>query len=297
MVSAAPAATVEIRSTIVGNMKSSNPSIFSVLLATLFWSAAPHANAEADTDALVRPQPDHVGNSIQRYVEESRLAPGVVVGVIHDGRRAIYSYGDSGRESLALDQDTQFEIGSISKVFTGLLLAEMALNGEVDYGATVAELAPDGYSFGERVGAITLEQLATHTSGIPRLAMDPGPLIRGLFTADPYAGSTPEEIFQSVAFLGDDRLGAQGEFAYSNLGYGLLAQLLAEAAGQDFAALLTERVLVPLQLDSGSWPGRGLSVEAGAGLQSGSGGTALESRCLPWGGRSDREREPATGFH
>ncbi len=205
--------------------------------------------AAVQADTLIIPQPDQVREAMREYVDESKLAPGVVVGLIDNGRRAVYSYGISGRDELALDQDTLFEIGSISKVFTGLLLAEMALNGEVDYSDTVAELAPDEYSFSERVGAITLEQLVAHTSGLPRLAMDPGPVMRGLFTDDPYAGSTPEEIFQSVAFLSDDRLSAEGAFAYSNLGYGLLSQLLAGVSGQDFDTLLTERVLVPLQLD------------------------------------------------
>jgi CubicO group peptidase (beta-lactamase class C family) len=199
-------------------------------------------------ESLVVPRPEQVRSTLQQYVDESKMAPGAVIGVIQSGRREIYSYGDSGRERVTLGQETLFEIGSISKVFTGLLLAEMVLNEELNYSDTVAELAPEGYSFSERVGTITLEQLVTHTSGLPRVAIDPGPIMRGLFTADPYAGSTPDEIFKSVAFLSDDRLSAQGEFAYSNLGYGLLGQLLAEEAGQEIDALLTDRVLLPLGL-------------------------------------------------
>jgi CubicO group peptidase (beta-lactamase class C family) len=225
-----------------------------VLLLALWVSSA---GARAHAGQLVVPQAEQVRQAMEQYVEDSRLARGVVVGVVQDGRRAIYSHGTSGRTELELSGDTLFEIGSISKVFTGLLLAEMVLAGDVRYSDTVAELAPEQYTFAEGVGSITLQELATHTSGLPRLAMDAGPLLRGLFASDPYAGSTPDEIFRSVASLSDAQLQPKGVLAYSNLGYGLLGQLLAVAAGQDYESLLTERVLVPLQIgDMAFGPGQ-----------------------------------------
>lgn len=211
------------------------------------WASMVGAAAQAEQ--LVIPQAEQVQGAMERYVEESRQAPGVVVGVIQDGRRAVYHHGSSGRSGLALGGETLFEIGSISKVFTGLLLAEMVLSGEVRYDDTLAALAPEQHTFTERVGSITLEELVTHTSGLPRLPLDAGPFMRAVFSSDPYAGSTADEIFQSVAALSDDQLGPRGEFSYSNLGYGLLGQLLAVAAEQDYDRLLTQRVLKPLQLD------------------------------------------------
>ncbi len=204
----------------------------------------------AVADELVIPEPAQVQAAIEHYVDETKQAPGVVVGMVYRDRRELFSYGDSGRDDVRLDGDSQFEIGSIGKVFTGLLLAEMVLRGEVDYDETVAELAPQQYTFADPVGQITLEQLAMHTSGLPRLAIDFGPLMRGLFSSDPYAGSTPDEIFRSVAGLSAEGLSAKGEFAYSNLGYGLLGQLLAQAAGRSYQELLYTRIFEPLGLES-----------------------------------------------
>lgn len=202
----------------------------------------------AAADALRVPDAATIQTAIEHYADESKQAPGVVVGVIRRDQRQIFSYGESGRSSLELSGDGLFEIGSISKVFTGLLLADMVLRGEVRYEDTIGELAPSQFEFADRVGEMTLEQLAMHTSGLPRLAMNFGPLMRGLFSADPYAGSTPEEIYRSVAGLTVEQIGPEGEFAYSNLGYGLLGQLLAEVAGQGYEELLRSRVLEPMQV-------------------------------------------------
>ena len=218
-------------------------AVRSVFLLTVVWMMAV---LPATADELRVPDAAMIQTAIEHYVDESKQAPGVVVGIIHRDQRQLFSYGDSGGASLELNGDSLFEIGSISKVFTGLLLADMVLRGEVRYDDTIAERAPSQFEFAERVGGITLEQLATHTSGLPRLAINFGPLMRGLFSSDPYAGSTAEEIYRSVAGLMDEQMGTQGEFAYSNLGYGLLGQLLAEAAGQSYQELLQSRVLDPM---------------------------------------------------
>ena len=218
-------------------------AIRSVFLLLTAWTVTV---LPAAANELRVPDAATIQNAIEQYVDESKQAPGVVVGVLQRDQRQIFSYGDSGRSSLELDGGSLFEIGSISKVFTGLLLAEMVLQGEVRYEDTIAELAPSQFEFADRVGGITLEQLAMHTSGLPRLAINFGPLMRGLFSSDPYAGSTPEEIYRSIAGLTPEQISTEGEFAYSNLGYALLGQLLAEAAGQSYQALLQRRVLDPM---------------------------------------------------
>ena len=197
-------------------------------------------------EELVIPEALQVQNAIEHYVDDAKEAPGVVVGLVHDGQRQLFSYGDSGRSGLSLDGDTLFEIGSISKVFTGLLLADMVQRGQVDSQARISELMPSGYRLAESVGAITVEQLATHTSGLPRLAPGFGNIMRAVFSSDPYAGSTPGDIFQAVALLTDYQLTRKGEFAYSNLGFALLGQLLARTAGSDYELLLQQRVLDPM---------------------------------------------------
>jgi len=220
--------------------------VFSATKIPLFIAMVLACASPLGAEELVIPQPQQVQSAIEHYVNDAKASPGVVVGLVQDGQRQLYSHGESGRSDLSLDGDTLFEIGSITKVFTGLLLADMVQRGEVGYQTPISELMPAEYPLAEAVGAITLEQLATHTSGLPRLATGFGPVMRAVFSSDPYAGSTPGEIFQAVAQLADYQLNEKGEFAYSNLGFALLGQLLAIAADSDYENLLEQRVLVPM---------------------------------------------------
>ena len=171
---------------------------------------------------------------------------GIVVGLIDPaGKRTIVSAGSAGtRPGRALDANTVFEIGSISKVFTSTLLADMVRRGEVSLDDPVAKLLPASVRVPARDGRdITLLSLATHTSGLPRMPdnlpmKDP---------ENPYADYTVEQLYQ---FLGTCQLGrAVGEsYEYSNLGAGLLGHALALKLGTTYEAALIERVLGPLAM-------------------------------------------------
>src|SRR5262245_48042338 len=107
---------------------------------------------------------------VKQRVDEVGVG-GLVLGVTDsDGARRIVSYGDPGPDARPLASDTIFEIGSITKAFTGILLAEMAARGEVDPDAPARRYAPPGLLLPTRAGReITLLDLATHRSGLPRL--------------------------------------------------------------------------------------------------------------------------------
>lgn len=205
-----------------------------VLAATLLGLAPPPASAQGIADSTVL-------RLIKSRVDSGRN-PGIVVGVLEDGRRRVVAYGRSGAPNGALDGNTVFEIGSITKVFTGTLLALMAERGEVALDAPVAQFLPPSVRMPNRNGRqITLEDLSMQVSGLPRL---PGNLVPKNL-ANPYADYTVEQMY---AFLSGYELprdpGAQ--FEYSNLGVGLLGHVLALRAGQSYEALVTERILEPL---------------------------------------------------
>lgn len=188
---------------------------------------------------------------LQRYVEDAKQAPAVVVGVLEGGRRRIVAHGFD-EDAAVPPGDRVFEIGSISKVFTALLLSRMVAAGEVTEDQRIASLFPPGQAVRGRVAEITLGELATHASGLPRLPADAGPLLRAAFGRDPYAGSTADEIFRSVAALSDADLGPRGTFAYSNLGVALVGQLLARRLDTDYETALRRRVFEPLGI--APWP-------------------------------------------
>ncbi|MFF3115839.1 serine hydrolase domain-containing protein [Kitasatospora sp. NPDC057904] len=174
---------------------------------------------------------------------------GAVVAGLAGGAVEIHGAGRTGPGGGAPGPRTLFEIGSVTKVFTSLALARMVLDGSTALEEPVAALLPGGTALPVRGGReITLKDLATHTSGLPRLPR--GVLVASLFTSrrsDPYAHCTAEHV---LAGLGRTKLrSAPGRsFRYSNLGAGLLGLALAERAGVGYEELVRREVCAPLGL-------------------------------------------------
>jgi serine-type D-Ala-D-Ala carboxypeptidase/endopeptidase len=176
---------------------------------------------------------------------EGGIYPGLVIGVVRGGRQEIYGYG-----SIADDQkskpngDTVFEIGSVTKTFTALLLADAVQRGDVTLEQPVQELLP-GYTipaWDER--KITLLDLATQSSGLPNLP-------ENLLPKDPanwYGDYTAEDMKR---FLAGYRLPrAPGErYEYSNLGFGLLGMALGERSRAPYAELVRTRIAASLGMN------------------------------------------------
>jgi D-alanyl-D-alanine-carboxypeptidase/D-alanyl-D-alanine-endopeptidase len=143
----------------------------------------------------------------------------------------------------AMSAGSVVEAGSVTKVLTGLLLAVLVNAGEVALSDPVGLFLP---KVGTPAGAVTLESLATHTSGLPRLSF--GLLARVmLHPVNPYAGVTTNDL---VRYTRRARLRPDGEPHYSNLGVALLGQAIAAAAGSDYWTLARTLVLEPLGLTS-----------------------------------------------
>jgi CubicO group peptidase (beta-lactamase class C family) len=177
---------------------------------------------------------------------EAKRAVGMVVATIEpDGSSSLAAFGSPGPGAKPLDADSVFEIGSITKVFTAILLAEMADRGEVTLDDPVAMHLPASVRMPERNGRrITLLDLSTQSSGLPRLPdnMTPADL------KNPYADYTVEQMFE---FLGRYQLTRDpgATFEYSNLGVGLLGQALSLRAKKPYDELVAERILKPLGMD------------------------------------------------
>ncbi|HWF78325.1 MAG TPA: serine hydrolase [Caulobacteraceae bacterium] len=169
----------------------------------------------------------------------------LVVGIVSaEGRQIVAHSAASFADVMTPGSDTLFEIGSNTKVFTALLLAEMAARGEVGLDDPAAVFLPPGATLPERNGRrITLRHLAAHVSGLPRDADNYAPKD----PANPFADFTVEGLY---GFLGRYRLDRDpgAAYAYSNVGAGLLGHLLALRARSTFEALVRERISLPLGL-------------------------------------------------
>lgn len=179
---------------------------------------------------------------IRQRVDEKRSA-GIVIGLLEpDGRTRVVAYGDPGPGQPALDGNSVFEIGSVSKVFTATVLAELVQEGKVKLDDPVQRYLPSSVTLPTRSGkAITLGSLAEQNSGLPRMPSN----FRPADPANPYADYDAKQMYE---FLSSYQLprdpGAQ--FEYSNLGVGLLGHALALATGQSYEDLQRARVWKPL---------------------------------------------------
>jgi D-alanyl-D-alanine-carboxypeptidase/D-alanyl-D-alanine-endopeptidase len=200
--------------------------------------SAPLAHAESDPDAAVRA-------ILAERIDVGRQSVGMIAVTLREGQRRLVSYGHSGTsDDRALDGGTVFEIGSITKVFTALLLADMAQRREVALDDPVAALLPPGTRIPERGRPITLLDLATYSSGLPNMPDNfaPGD------PANPYADYTPERMFAFLAAY-TLKFDAGTHYEYANLGFALLGHALALRAGKNYEELIVERICTPLGLN------------------------------------------------
>lgn len=169
-----------------------------------------------------------------------QLAPGtgagVSIGVVEHGVRKVFSYG-------AAKPDSIFEIGSITKTFTGLILSQLVEQGKVHFEDPVRTLLPAGTVEKPAGTEITLLDLATQHSGLPRLPTNMSPAN----PENPYADYDAAKLYAFLANQGVAKP-AKSEFLYSNLGFGLLGQALAVHAGLTYPELLKQEVTAPLGL-------------------------------------------------
>jgi D-alanyl-D-alanine-carboxypeptidase/D-alanyl-D-alanine-endopeptidase len=187
------------------------------------------------------PWPERVEAAHQYLVGRGHVDPIVAVSTPEGRHRA----GDA---------DARCEIGSVTKVFTSLLLAELARTAMVHLDDTVADHVPDGTRMARGVAGITLEHLACHRSGLPRLP--PGVLTRSLSRtalADPYADIDEDRLLAALARTRVRGTPGQAPVRYSNFGVGLLGMLLGRATGMGYEQALMTHVITPLGLGSTSF--------------------------------------------
>lgn len=185
----------------------------------------------ADMQAVLR-------RDLEQTFTSGLLAPGkptgVAIAVVRDGERSIFGFGTAWPDSV-------FEIGSITKTFTGLLMAQMVEHGQVKPDTPVRELLPAGTVARPAGAEITLLDLVTQHSGLPRLPGNFAPAD----PANPYVDYGADELYQLLAQHGLARP-EKPQFLYSNLGFGLLGHALALRTGAGYAEALKKYVLEPL---------------------------------------------------
>ena len=217
-------------------MHSRSAAVFWTILLTLCISHGLLAEplAKEEIDRFVSPLVD------------ADYCVGLVVGVVDDGGTRVYGYGHkSSKDDTPPDGKTVFEIGSATKAFTGILLADMVRRGEVAFDDPVQKYLPEGTNVPQVDGTvITLAHLASHTSGLPRMPTNFAPKDAG----NPYADYSVGRMYAFLAECEPTRPAGES-VEYSNLGMGLLGHALARRAGKSYEQLVTERICSPLKMN------------------------------------------------
>lgn len=213
--------------------------------AFLFGLLLVSAVCFAVQDVSSVPADEAIRRILVERIDEQKRSVGIVVGVVEGGQRRVVSYGriatDDSRE---VDGDTVYEIGSITKVFTAILLADLVGEGAFELETPVQRVLGPDVTVPTRNGdEITLLHLTTHSSGLPRMPNNFRPADAG----NPYADYTVAQLYEFLSSHELQRdIGAEVE--YSNLATGLLGHALAVSQETDYETLVSERLLEPLAM-------------------------------------------------
>jgi serine-type D-Ala-D-Ala carboxypeptidase/endopeptidase len=202
----------------------------------------PHRNADAETLSE-----EAIHAILVRRIDLGHQSTGIVAVVSDKAGNRLFTYGRPDTpDNRPLDGETVFEIGSITKVLTALLLTDMVTHGEIAFGDPAAEYLPTSVRVPQYNGKpITLVDLATYTSGLPPMPDN------NIISKDPFNPFADYTIDQFYAFLSGYALKYEpGTYVeYSNVGFALLGHVLARRANKSYEALLIERICGPLGLD------------------------------------------------
>ncbi len=167
--------------------------------------------------------------------------PGMVVGILDGGEVRVFGYGKTSMDNDRVpDGNTEYEIGSITKLFTELLLLDMVRRGEMGLEDPAQKYFPKGVKAPALGGkTFTLRQLAKHTSGLPR-----NPDNENMMEPNVWGDYTLSDLY---GYLSRCPLESEpgGKFLYSNTGYGLLGDLIGAKDGRSYEAYLKKLVLDP----------------------------------------------------
>ena len=222
-----------------------NRRTFAISIAAAAFATSSRAMS---ADTLEIADDSTIREILKRRVLAKRTV-GMAACVVESERKRFITWGwERLNDSRTVTPDTVFEIGSITKVFTALLLADMTRRGQVALDDPVASHLPGDFKVPLLNGyKITLADLATHTSGLPRMPTLPGELFSPTWRAA-IARFSVDEFKKWLAGEHPAPPPDAGGWWYSNAGYALLGMALAHRGGKPYEELLQERVIGPIGL-------------------------------------------------
>jgi serine-type D-Ala-D-Ala carboxypeptidase/endopeptidase len=241
---------------------SSSPTLFPAAIASSFTT-----RKEPASSTSVFKITDEIKDRLNALVDSNRTKAAIVIGIVDPNGTQFYSNGKiSNTNNTTVDQNTIFAIGSNTKVFTTILLAEMVEDGLIKLNDPIDKYLPPNVTIPQYKGhKITIEDLATHTSGLPEFPSNYCPSfaisnvqsledkvqhVRNLMSCT--KNFTIGQLYQSLSNTTLTREPGS-KYEYSTFGTGLLGRILTLKSNMSsYDELLTERILNVLGMNSTS---------------------------------------------
>ena len=216
----------------------------SILFSGSFLAAVPSAFSQTDTTTTTSSinKEEMISSQVKSFILDqivNKSKAAIVIGFVDPNGTRIFSFGNmSTRHNIPVNENTLFNIGSITKTFTTLLLADMVKQGLVNLTDPIERYLPSSVKVPEFNGQkITLEHLATHTSGLPEfpsnLLDNNGNIIESYNASQLYQALSNTKLTRAPG----------SQFQYSSFGMGLLGQILSLKAGVSYNQLVKDRIL------------------------------------------------------
>ena len=201
----------------------------------------------ATTNKLTSAMDKEVESVVRPYIQKSNTV-GLSIGILKDGQIITYNYGETVRRNSQLPtSNTIFEIGSITKTFTSILLAYYVNEGKVKLTDPITKYLPDSVAKNPALKAVTMQSLSNHTSGLARVPDNLA--INATDELNPYKNYNKQLLF---SYLKTCKLNSQpGErYDYSNLSVGLLGTILSHISGKTFEQMVADIISKPLNMQN-----------------------------------------------
>ncbi len=188
-------------------------------------------------------------DSLANYLTKEKEIPSIAIGIVKDGKVVLetaYGYANL-EEQIPADEKTLYQLGSITKIFTGRVLAHLVAEEKMSLNDTLANYFP-GTNFPRDTEGkeITIRDVATHSGEFPAY---PANLQR--IDPDPIRGFSKEELLKGIEMMKmDTAIGSQ--FYYSNFGYGVLATAMENSTNKSLSELMQEYILSPYNMENTS---------------------------------------------
>jgi len=188
---------------------------------------------------------DSIANAYMKQQNTQSLA----IGIVKNGQSKTYFFGESANGNQTLPtKNSIYEIGSLSKIFTAIILSNLVEEGTITLDQPISLFLPDTLKKNEDLSKITFQMLANHTSGLPRLP-DNLEKVKGYSTNDPYKSYDKKALYSYLATFKNKKSPGE-EYEYSNLGYAVLGDIICDIYKKSYDQIVKDIICKPLDMNN-----------------------------------------------